>query len=241
MTNIMKSSYKNYCHVCGSTFSLTSSKKICHSCQLPVCKDHASNSSPYICDFCYKENLLINYQFSNKDLRDQLKFELLDITSQNQTTKISLQESEIKLKHYQGVLKNTQEKIKSLKTMYEEKISKEIERNNIFQENYNNLKKSTDEIAFGEEALKKKIESVNGQIDEIKGKISKSKEKKIGLDEEIGGLREKVRMYIPLKGIKTSICKICLHKVEYIYRSTAEGSVVKDIVITNKPCCCMVI
>ena len=237
----MKNSYDNYCHICGNEFSITSPKNICKNCDLPVCKEHSLNNKSSICDFCNKEKLLRSYHFSNKDLRDRLKNELSEIDQQNEINKSVLIDQNIKIKQFRTNLKNLEEKIKIVSSLYESKIMKEIERNEIFQENYNNIKKSADEMAFAEETLRIKIESLTLLSEDKRMSIEKKNEESLSLEIEYSDVKERMRSVVPIKTIKNKICKLCLHKTEYYYRSTFDSKILQRETFTNKPCCCNLI
>ena len=234
----MKASNSKYCHVCGVLFGIGNPKKLCASCNLPVCKEHIKNLGG-ICDFCYKQFLISNYQFTNKALGEKLRVELRDISKENQNNSIVLQDQESKLKSLQSTLKTIIEKMGNLQAGYEEKINKETERNGIFLENFTNLKRSNDELISAEESLKVNIERCELELTESKNKIEILKQEKINLCTEIAEARLKAENCLPLKVIKSKICKLCLHKFEYLYRSSFSGKMHETITI--RPCCCNLI
>lgn len=236
----MKTSSTRSCHICAVVFTLTNSKKICNSCSLPVCKNHVKNIGN-ICDFCYKEELVNNYQFSNKELKEKLDAELKGISKENQNTAEVLEEQENRVKHLQGCLSAIAEKIKSLKVGYEEKIEKEGKRNESFYRNFENLKKSDDELVRAEELLKKNVERFELEEIEIRNRTVILEQENTNLKEELSAIREKTELCVPLKVIKNKICKMCLHKFEYLYRSTLSGREAKKEAITTRPCACNVI
>ena len=237
----MRSSSSNYCHVCGILFSLTNSKKNCTSCQLPVCKDHSKNGPLSICDFCHKENLIKNCQFSNKELREQLQNELAELRKDKQNEKSLMHDQGGKIKCAQGNLKNLIDKLKNIQAIYEEKLKKENERNAIFNVTLINIKNSNDEMIIAENTLKIKIDEFDTKISETTSKIESAKQEKCNLENKLKELKEKSDKYIPLKLIKTKLCKLCLHKIDYLYRSTRENTHSQENIIINKPCTCNVI
>jgi DNA repair exonuclease SbcCD ATPase subunit len=237
----MNSSSKNYCHICGMQFNFSNSKKSCPSCKLPVCKLHSNNGLNSVCDFCYKEELIKKYEYSHKDLKDKLKSELMEIKQQLDNNQTLSSDQDIHIKHFQSNLKIVNDKINNVTFSIQEKIKKESERNAVFQENLNNLKKSTEELARAKKIIEAQIESVNSKLMDNEDKINKYLQEKATLENEKNELKAKLQLYIPLKSIKGKICKLCFHKIQYLNRSIFESRISEKEFITRQACCCNLI